>query len=86
MSTTTLLPTGSEGREVLGIRSIPIGILPSCQDIYCIILKALEESKPIPETLSINYMSSWYTLHNNTALLSIRLCEDHFSLDIIYPH
>ena len=27
MRTTTLLPTGSEEREVLGIRSIPIGIL-----------------------------------------------------------
>ena len=27
-----LLPTGSEEREVLGLRSIPVAILPSCQD------------------------------------------------------
>ena len=27
-----LLPTGSEEREVLGVGSIPIAILPSCQD------------------------------------------------------
>ena len=26
-----LLPTGSEEREVLGVRSIPVAILPSCQ-------------------------------------------------------
>ena len=29
----SLLPTGSEEREVLGVGSIPIAILPSCQDI-----------------------------------------------------
>ena len=28
----TLLPTGSEEREVLGVASIPVAILPSCQD------------------------------------------------------
>ena len=27
----TLLPTGSEEREVLGHRSIPVAILPTCQ-------------------------------------------------------
>ena len=26
-----LLPTGSEEREVLGVGSIPVAILPSCQ-------------------------------------------------------
>ena len=26
-----LLPTGSEGREVLGVGSIPVAILPSCK-------------------------------------------------------
>ena len=28
-----LLPTGSEDRGVLGIGSIPVTILPSCQDM-----------------------------------------------------
>ena len=28
-----LLPTGSEEREVLGVGSIPVAILPSCQYI-----------------------------------------------------
>ena len=28
-----LLPTRSEEREVLGIGSIPVAILPSCQDV-----------------------------------------------------
>ena len=32
----SLLPTGSEEREVLGVRSIPDTILPSCQ--YWIII------------------------------------------------
>ena len=33
-----LLPTGSEEREVLGVGSIPVAILPSCQDINTIAL------------------------------------------------
>ena len=35
-----LLPTGSEEREVLGVGSIPVAILPSCQfmQIYYIII------------------------------------------------
>ena len=35
-----LLPTGSEVREVLGVESIPVAILPFCQynDKYCIII------------------------------------------------
>ena len=28
-----LLPIGSKGREVFGVGSIPVAILPSCQDI-----------------------------------------------------
>ena len=28
-----LLPSGSEEREVLGVWSIPVAILPSCQDM-----------------------------------------------------
>ena len=28
-----LLPTGSENRGVLGVRSIPVAILPSCQNM-----------------------------------------------------
>ena len=28
-----LLPTGSDAREVLGARSIPVAILHSCQDM-----------------------------------------------------
>ena len=31
LSVTFLLPTGSEEREVLGVGSIPVAILPSCQ-------------------------------------------------------
>ena len=34
--TPALLPTGSEEREVLGVGSIPVAILPSCQDIKTI--------------------------------------------------
>ena len=33
------LPTGSEEREVLGVGSIPIAILPSCQYIKTIALQ-----------------------------------------------
>ena len=33
-----LLPTGSEERDVLGVWSIPVAILPSCQDIKTIAL------------------------------------------------
>ena len=33
-----LLPTGSEEREVLGVGSIPVAILPSCQDMKTIAL------------------------------------------------
>ena len=33
-----LLPTGSEGREILGVGSIPVAILPSCQDMKTIVL------------------------------------------------
>ena len=33
-----LLPTGSEERGVLGVGSIPVAILPSCQDIKTIAL------------------------------------------------
>ena len=31
-----LLPTGSEERGVLGVGSIPVTILPSCQDMEAI--------------------------------------------------
>ena len=34
-----LLPTESEEREVLGVRSIPVTILPSCQDMKTIALE-----------------------------------------------
>ena len=35
---TVLLPTGSEGRGVLGVGSNPVAILPSCQNMnFCII-------------------------------------------------
>ena len=34
-----LLPTGSEEREVLGIGSIPVAILPSCHDMRMITLQ-----------------------------------------------
>ena len=33
-----LLPTGSEEREVLGLRGIPVAILPSCQGMKIIAL------------------------------------------------
>ena len=33
-----LLPTGSEEREVFGVGSIPVAILPSCQDMKSIAL------------------------------------------------
>ena len=33
-----LLPIGSEEREVLGVGSIPVAILPSCQDMKTIAL------------------------------------------------
>ena len=33
-----LLPIGSEEREVSGIGSIPVAILPSCQDMQTITL------------------------------------------------
>ena len=33
-----LLPTGSEERGVLGVGSIPVAILPSCQYLKCIAL------------------------------------------------
>ena len=33
------LPTGSEERGVLGVGSIPVAILPSCQDMKTIALK-----------------------------------------------
>ena len=32
----SLLPNGSEEREVLGVGSIPVAILPSCQDMKTI--------------------------------------------------
>ena len=37
-----LLPTGSEEREVLGFGSIPVAILPSCQDMKTIALQRKE--------------------------------------------
>ena len=37
-----LLPTGSEEREVFGVGSIPVAILPSCQDIKTIALLCRE--------------------------------------------
>ena len=33
-----LLPTGSEEREVLGVGSIPVALLPSCKDVKNIAL------------------------------------------------
>ena len=33
-----LLPTGSEERGVLGVGSVPVAILPSCQDVINIAL------------------------------------------------
>ena len=38
MAPIVLLPTGSEEREVLGVGSIPVAILPSCQDVKTIAL------------------------------------------------
>ena len=39
VSITHLLPTGSEERGMLGVGSIPVAMLPSCQDMnYCIII------------------------------------------------
>ena len=35
----TLLPTGSEEREVLGVASIPVAILPSLQNMKIIALQ-----------------------------------------------
>ena len=46
-----LLPTGSEEREVLGVRSIPVAILPSCQNMktmdigYCRVVKIRNTSR-----------------------------------------
>ena len=37
-----LLPTGSEEREVLGVGSIPVAILPSRQDMKTIALQCRE--------------------------------------------
>ena len=37
-SSYVLLPTGREEREVLGVGSIPVAILPSCQDMKTIAL------------------------------------------------
>ena len=34
-----LLPTESEEREVLGVRSIPVAMLPSCQGMNIILHK-----------------------------------------------
>ena len=33
-----LLPTGSEEREVLGVGSIPVAILLSCEKMYALLL------------------------------------------------
>ena len=35
-SAASILPTGSEEREVLGLGSIPVAILPSCQNMKTI--------------------------------------------------
>ena len=40
-----LLPTGSEEREVLGVGSIPVAILPSCQDMKTIALLFFKHKK-----------------------------------------
>ena len=34
-----LLPTGSEEKEALGVGSIPVAILPSCQNMKVIALQ-----------------------------------------------
>ena len=34
----TLLPTGNEEREVLGVGSIRVAMLPSCQDMKTVAL------------------------------------------------
>ena len=36
--TVSLLPTGSEEKGVFGVGSIPVAILPSCQDVEIIAL------------------------------------------------
>ena len=33
-----LIPTGSKEREVLGLGSIPVARLPSCQDLKTLVL------------------------------------------------
>ena len=38
---TNLLPTGSEEREVLGVGSITVAILPSCQNMKIIVLQLI---------------------------------------------
>ena len=38
LSTSVLLPTGSEERGVLGVGSISVAMLPSCQDMKTIAL------------------------------------------------
>ena len=38
MENEDLLPTGSEEREVLGVGSIPVALLPSCQYMEIIAL------------------------------------------------
>ena len=37
-----LMPTGNEEKEVLGVGSIPVAILPSCQDVKTIALECRE--------------------------------------------
>ena len=39
---TCLLPTESDEREVLGVGSIPVAILPSFQDMKTIVLQCIE--------------------------------------------
>ena len=51
----TLLPTRSEEKGVLGIGSVPVAILPSCQDI-----------KPIALLLH-KYEYSWVVKLRNTS-------------------
>ena len=41
-----ILPTGSEEREVLGVGSIPVAILPSCHNMK-IIVKIKNTSEPV---------------------------------------
>ena len=42
--TLILLPTGSDEREVLGVESIPVAILPSCQNMETIALSLLKHA------------------------------------------